>query len=41
MTFNLDCMPKPKARISYTFSDTSETAQDYIAPKIQANNYQN
>ena len=40
MTLNLDCMPTPEARIAYTFSRTSRTAQGYIAPKIQAKLYQ-
>ena len=34
MTLNLDRMPTPEARIAYTFSRTSGTAQGYIAPKI-------
>ena len=40
MTLNLDRMPMPEARIAYTFSRTSGTAQGYIAPKIQARLYQ-
>ena len=40
MTLNLDRMPTPEARIAYTFSRTSGTAQGYIAPKIQARLYQ-
>ena len=40
MTLNLDHMPMPEARIAYTFSRTSSTAQGYIAPKIQARLYQ-
>ena len=40
MTLNLDCMPTPEARIAYTFSRTSGTAQGYMAPKIQARLYQ-
>ena len=40
MTLNLDCMPTPEACIAYTFSRTSGTAQEYIAPKIQARLYQ-
>ena len=40
MTLNLDRMPTPEARIAYTFSRTSGTAQEYIAPKIQARLYQ-
>ena len=39
MTLNLDRMPTPEARIVYTFSRTSGTVQDYIAPKIQARFY--
>ena len=34
MTLNLDRMPTLEARIAYTFSRTSKTAQGYIAPKI-------
>ena len=41
MTLNFDCMSTPEARIAYTFSCTSGTAQGYIAPKIQARLYQN
>ena len=40
ITLNLDRMPTPEARIAYTFSCTSGTAQGYIAPKIQARLYQ-
>ena len=40
MTLNLDRMPTLEARIAYTFSRTSGTAQGYIAPKIQAKLYQ-
>ena len=40
MTLNLDRMPTPEARIAYIFSRTSETAQGYIARKIQAKLYQ-
>ena len=40
MTLNLDCMPTSEARIAYTFSRTSGTAQEYIALKIQARLYQ-
>ena len=40
MTLNLDHMPTPEARIAYTFSRTSKTAQGYITPKIQAKLYQ-
>ena len=40
MTLNLDSMPTPEARIAFTFSRTSRTAQGYIAPKIQAKFYQ-
>ena len=40
MTLNLDRIPTPEARIAYTFSRTSGTAQRYIAPKIQARLYQ-
>ena len=40
MTLNLDRMPTPEARIAYTFSRTSSTAQGYIVPKIQARLYQ-
>ena len=40
MTLNLDRMQTPEARIAYTFSRTSRTAQGYIAPKIQAKLYQ-
>ena len=40
MTLNLDHMPTSEARIAYTFSQTSGTAQRYIAPKIQARLYQ-
>ena len=40
MTLNLDRMPTPEARIAYTFSRTSGTAQGYIAPKILARLYQ-
>ena len=40
MTLNLDRMPTPEARIAYTFSRTSGTAQGYIALKIQAKLYQ-
>ena len=40
MTLNFDRMPTPEARIAYTFSRTSGTAQGYIAPKIQARLYQ-
>ena len=40
MTLNLDRMPTLEARIAYTFSRTSSTAQGYIAPKIQARLYQ-
>ena len=40
MTLNLDRMPTSEARIVYTFSSTSGTAQGYIAPKIQARLYQ-
>ena len=40
ITLNLDGMPTPKARITYTFSRTSGTAQGYIAPKFQAKLYQ-
>ena len=41
MTLNLNRMPTLKARIAYTFSHASGTAQGYIAPKIQAKYYQN
>ena len=41
MTLNLNRMPTPEARIAYTFSRISGTAQGYIAPKIQAKLYQN
>ena len=40
MTLNLDRMLTLEARIAYTFSRTSGTAQGYIAPKIQAKLYQ-
>ena len=40
MTLNLDRMPIPEARIAYTFSRISGTAQGYIAPKFQAKLYQ-
>ena len=40
MILNLDRMPTPEARIAYTFSRTSGTAQGYIAPYIQARLYQ-
>ena len=40
ITLNLDRMPTPEARIAYTFSRTSGTAQGYIASKIQAKLYQ-
>ena len=40
ITLNLDRTPTPEARIAYTFSRTSGTAQGYIAPKIQAKLYQ-
>ena len=40
MTFNLDRMPTPEACITYAFSRIFETAQGYIAPKIQAKYYQ-
>ena len=40
MTLNLDCTPTPEARIAYTFSCTSNIAQGYISPKIQARLYQ-
>ena len=40
ITLNLDRMPTPEARIAYTFSRTSGSAQGYIAPKIQARLYQ-
>ena len=40
MTLNFDRMLTPKARIAYTLSRTSGTAQGYIAPKIQARLYQ-
>ena len=40
MTLNLDRMPMPEASNAYTFSRTSGTAQQYIAPKIQARLYQ-
>ena len=40
MTLNLDRMPTPEARIAYTLSRTSSTAQGYIALKIQARLYQ-
>ena len=40
MTLNLDRMPTPEARIAYTFSCTSRTAQSNIASKIQAKLYQ-
>ena len=40
MALNLDRMPTPEARIVYTFSRTSQTAQGYIALKIQAKLYQ-
>ena len=40
MTLNLDRLPTPEASIAYTFLHTSETAQGYIAPKIQAKLYQ-
>ena len=40
MTLNLDRMPTPEARIAYTFSRISGTAQRYITPKIQARLYQ-
>ena len=40
MTLNLDRMTTPEARITYTFSRTSGTAQGYIAPKIKAKLYQ-
>ena len=36
MTLNLDRIPTPEARIEYIFSCISDTAQGYIAPKIQA-----
>ena len=39
MTLNLDRMLIPEARIAYTFSRISGTAQGYIAPKIQAKFY--
>ena len=40
LTLNLDRMPTPEARIAYTFSRISGTAQGYIVPKIQAKLYQ-
>ena len=40
MIMNLDRMPTPEARIAYTLSRTSGTAQGYIALKIQAKIYQ-
>ena len=39
MILNLNRMPAPEARIAYTFSRISETAQGYIALKIQAKLY--
>ena len=39
ITLNLDHMLTLEARITYTFSHISITAQGYIAPKIQARLY--
>ena len=36
ITLNLERILKPETYIAYTFSHTSETAQNYIASKIQA-----
>ena len=40
ITLSLDCILMPETHIAYTFSHTSSTAQEYIAPKIQAKHYQ-
>ena len=40
MTLNLNRMPTPRARITYTFSRTFRTAQGYVITKIQAKYYQ-
>ena len=39
ITLNLDRMPTLEIQIAYTFSRTSETAQGYIASKIQTKYY--
>ena len=39
ITLNLNSLLTPEARIAYTFTRTSGTAQKYIASKIQARYY--
>ena len=41
MILNLDWMLMPDTRIAYILSLTSNIAQKYIVPKIQARFYQN